>query len=192
MRNVNKIVFLFHTKTNYKNSYPISNSMKKKDNKIISSAVIGILAFYLIYLLGSSAPLPRGVSLSNEGFAKVDVKLDGTALQFYSDCFAVTMNIHELQALSISTGIENRINVRPLTHDMLREILDNFGIKVIEVRIETFEDGIYKAKTFLQQGNKVLDIDTRPSDAVGIAVRTSAPVYFDQKLLESNGVNTCR
>jgi len=177
----------------YKNSCRIVLSMKKKDNKIVSSVVIGILAFYIIYLLVSSAPLPAGaINLSNEGFVEVNINLEGNALQFSSDCFAVTMNIHEIQALSISTGIENRINVRPLTHDMLAEILNNFGIKVIQVRIETFEDDIYKAKTFLQQGNKLLDIDTRPSDAVGIAVRTNAPVYFNKQLLESKGMNTCR
>jgi bifunctional DNase/RNase len=167
--------------------------MKKNDNKIIASIIIGMLTFFLIYLVNLTVQLPQGTpTLSDEGFVKVNVQLDGAALKFYSDCFSVTMNIHELQALSIRTGLENRINVRPLTHDMFRETMDNFGIKTIKVRIETFEDDIYKARTFLKQGNKILDIDTRPSDAVGIAVRTNAPVYFNQQLLESKGENTCK
>lgn len=166
--------------------------MKQKNRyKLILSVAIGVAVFYFIYSTGSPSPL-TAASISNEGFAKVDVRLDGTALQFSSNCFTVTMNIHEIQALSIRNGLDNRIDVRPLTHDMLREILDNFNIRVAEVRIESFENEIYKAKTFLQQGSKLLDIDTRPSDAVGIAVRTNAPIYFNKALLESKGVNTCR
>ncbi len=166
--------------------------MRKKENKIIISALLGILAFYFIYALDYYAPLSLNLPISNEGFVKVSVQLGGTALQFSSDCFTVTMNIHEVQALSIANGVAKRIDVRPLTHDMLSEILNSFGIKVLQVRIESFEKDIYYAKTFVQQGNKILDIDTRPSDAVGIAVRTDAPIYFNKQLLESKGVNTCK
>ena len=163
---------------------------QKKDYKFLFAVAIGIAVFYFI-AISSSNPLPVA-SISNEGFVKVDVRLAGNALQFSSECFTVTMNIHEIQALSIKNGLDNRIDVRPLTHDMLREIMDNFNIRVAEVRIESFENEIYKAKTFLQQGSKLLDIDTRPSDAVGIAVRTNASIYFNRQLLESKGVNTCR
>lgn len=166
--------------------------MKRKRNDVVLPVTIGIIAFYAIYFASPSAPLIYIPNVPNDGFVKVDIRLDGTALQFSSQCYSVTMNIHELQALSIRNGIDNRIDVRPLTHDVLREIMNNFGIKVLEIRIESFENEIYRAKTFVQQGNKVLDIDTRPSDGIGIAVRTGAPVYFNKQLLESNGVNTCK
>lgn len=168
---------------------------KQKDNKIVLSITIGVILFYIIIISFSNVPAPAApiaLPISNEGFVKVDVSLEGSALQFSSECFTVIMNIHEIQALSIRNGMANRIDTRPLTHDMLREIIDNFGIKVLQVSVESFEDDIYKAKTFLQQGSKLLDIDTRPSDAVGIAVRTGAPVYFNKQLLESKGVNTCK
>lgn len=165
--------------------------MKKQLNKIVLAAAIGLVLLFLFSILSNYAPVPV-ISVSNEGFVKVNVQLDGSALRFSSDCYTVTMNIHELQALSIKNGIENRIDVRPLTHDMMREVMDNFGIRVVEVRIVSFENDIYRATTFIQQGSRLLDIDTRPSDAVGMAVRTNAPVYFSRQMLESNGVNTCK
>ncbi len=161
--------------------------MKHKMNKFVP-VLAGAVIFAFVYIAGSRLST---MTISNDGFGLVGVNLDGTALQFSGGCYAVTMDIHEVQALSIANGISNLIDVRPLTHDMMKEIMDGFGIAVLEVQIDAFENGIWKAKTFLQQGNKILDIDTRPSDAVGIAVRTGAPVYFDTQLLESRGTKTC-
>ncbi len=160
--------------------------MKRNTNKLIPF-LAGVVIFAFIYIAG----LQSQTAISNDGFNLVDVNLDGTTLRFSGNCYTVAMNIHEVQALSIANGVSGQIDVRPLTHDMLKEIIDTFGIRVIEVRVESFENEIWKAKTFLQQGNTILDLDTRPSDAVGIAVRTDAPVYFSTKLLQSRGIKTC-
>jgi len=164
--------------------------MKKKPALALPIAT-GIAIIFLLYVLSYNPDQPP-FPISSEGMVKVNVKMNGNGLQFSSECFAVTMNIHEVQALSIKNGIDNRIDVRPLTHDIMKEIFTNFDIKVVEVRIDSFENEIYNAKMFIRQGNKLLELDSRPSDAIGMAVRTGVPVIFSRQLLESKGVNTCR
>ncbi len=129
--------------------------------------------------------------VSLEGYVKADVSIDGDVLTFRSDCYELPMTIHEVQAMSIKSGLENKIEARPLTHDIMRDMIESFGIKVTMVRIESFNDGIYYARIFMKQGNKALDVDARPTDATGIAVRLNVPVYFNQELMERYGTKNC-
>jgi bifunctional DNase/RNase len=59
------------------------------------------------------------------------------------------------------------------------------------VKIESFSGGAYFAKLLLQQGNKILNLDSRPSDAIAIAVRTNAPVYVSKDIMTMMGENVC-
>jgi bifunctional DNase/RNase len=102
------------------------------------------------------------------------------------------MEISDTQALSIKQGLEKTIDKRPLTQDIMKDIFDNFDIEVLMVRIDAFSDGIYYARIIIQQGDKVLDIDSRPSDAAALAVRSSLPVYVKNELLSTYGENICR
>ncbi len=130
-----------------------------------------------------------GVSM--EGYVKVDAAIADNILTFRSDCYALPMTIHEVQAMSIKGGLENKIEARPLTHDIMRDMIETFGIKITLVRIESFNDGIYYARIYMKQGNKALDVDARPTDATGIAVRLNVPIYFNQELLEKYGTKIC-
>ncbi|MBI2076657.1 MAG: bifunctional nuclease family protein [Candidatus Aenigmarchaeota archaeon] len=156
--------------------------------KIINAAVFSILVLLVIYKVSPNA---GSTQIPMDGFARVNVSIEGTAMIFTGDCRQVTMNVVDTQALSIFNGILKKVDTRPLTHDMMKDILDNFGIKVIAARVESFENEIYYAKIFLQQNNQILELDARPSDAVGIAVRTDTPVYFKAALLETKGTNVC-
>lgn len=166
---------------------------KKRDGmKIINAAVFSILLLLVIYKASQNTGTVTDLqTISTDGFVRVNVSMEGAAMIFTGNCRQITMNVVDTQALSIINGILKRVDTRPLTHDMMKDILENFGIKVILARVESFENEIYYAKTFLQQGNRVLELDTRPSDAVGIAVRTDTPVYFKQDLLATKGKVIC-
>lgn len=129
--------------------------------------------------------------VSLEGYVKADVAIADNILTFKTDCYELPMTIHEVQAMSIKGGLENKIEARPLTHDIMRDMIEAFGIKINMVRIESFNDGIYYARIFMKQGNKALDVDARPTDATGIAVRLNVPIYFNQELLEKYGTKIC-
>lgn len=77
---------------------------------------------------------------------------------------------------------------RPLTHDLIRSILDGLNIKVLQIVINNVEDTIYFARLFLEQqiGDErhILEIDARPSDCVTLALLYNAPVFCRREVLD--------
>jgi bifunctional DNase/RNase len=130
-------------------------------------------------------------SISTEGLDQVSVRMQFNDLIFSSKCRSLSMTIADTQALSISHSLQNTTYVRPLTHEIIRNAFENFGIEVPFVKIDEYEDGIYKAKIFMKKNNQILEMDARPSDAVGVAVRVKSSVYFNHDLMERFGTYTC-
>lgn len=156
--------------------------------------VIVIVVFYGGYAGSPDETQPAAAKKADipvDGYEKVSIAMQMNDLVFSSQCYQLGMTVADTQALSISYGIENATYERPLTHDMMKDILENYGISVLLARIDSYTDGIYYAKIFLQQGRKVLELDARPSDAAGIAVRTGTPMYFKKDLLEKYGAYAC-
>ena len=73
---------------------------------------------------------------------------------------------------------------RPMTHDLISNILGALSIKVEKIIVTDLRDGTYYASITLTNGTKRLEIDARPSDAMALAVRTSTPIYVDEKVLK--------
>ena len=105
-------------------------------------------------------------------------------LLVYNKCKVLAIGISSTQAFSIKTGLENKIEYRPTTHDIIYDILNHFDIKVLFARITEFKSGIFFAELFLQKDNRILNLDIRPSDAIAIAVRTNSSIYLNKDLLE--------
>jgi bifunctional DNase/RNase len=91
----------------------------------------------------------------------------------------------------IKNGMENSRYFRPNTHDLMQDELEMFEIKVLMVKIESFHEGTYYSKLILQQNNKILNLDSRPSDAISIAVRFGSPIYIKDDLMKQFGKNIC-
>lgn len=92
------------------------------------------------------------------------------------------------EAESISIGIEGVKGNRPLTHDLFLSFANNFGVKVMEVVINRFRDGVYYAMIVCQQGYDLVMIDARPSDAIAIAVRMGCEIYAYESVMEEAGI----
>ncbi len=92
--------------------------------------------------------------------------------------------IGEAEARSIELALAELQFPRPLTHDLLAEILREYGIEVIKVVVRDLEDGIFYADLYLRQGNEEKKIDARPSDAIAIALRTGAPIFVEEEVFE--------
>ena len=73
---------------------------------------------------------------------------------------------------------------RPMTHDLMSSILGSLGVKVEKVVVTDLEDGTYFASITLMVGTQRHEIDSRPSDAMALAVRTNTPIYIDEKVLK--------
>ena len=73
---------------------------------------------------------------------------------------------------------------RPLTHDLTVSLIKAMGGLLEKVVISDLKENAYYATIILRQGDKTLDIDSRPSDAIALAVRTGAPIFIEDKVLE--------
>lgn len=88
-----------------------------------------------------------------------------------------------LEASSIATAIENITTPRPMTHDLLKNILDNLGVTLVKIEVNDLRDNTYFALLHLDVEGKRLVIDSRPSDAIAIALRTGAPIFVEEAVI---------
>ena len=73
---------------------------------------------------------------------------------------------------------------RPMTHDLISTMLSTLGVKMERVVVTDLKDGTYYATIILAAGTRRFEIDSRPSDAMALAVRTETPIYVDEKVLK--------
>lgn len=88
------------------------------------------------------------------------------------------------EAVSISIPLEGSQTDRPLTHDLLRTILEKLGGHVTKIVIDDIWNKTYYAKIFIQHGKNFLEIDSRPSDAIALALRCEIPIYVRDGILD--------
>ena len=88
-----------------------------------------------------------------------------------------------LEASSIATALENIQTPRPMTHDLLKNILDNLDAKVIRIEVNDLKDNTYYALLHLEVNKKRFTVDARPSDAIAIAIRTEAPIFVEESVI---------
>lgn len=92
------------------------------------------------------------------------------------------------EAQAIAIEIEKLTPTRPLTHDLFKSFADQFKIDVKEIIIYNLVDGIFYAKIICEKDSKVIEIDSRTSDAVAIGVRFKIPIYTYEFILTSAGI----
>ncbi|MCY4780098.1 bifunctional nuclease family protein [Sphingobacterium sp. UT-1RO-CII-1] len=92
------------------------------------------------------------------------------------------------EAQAIAVEIEKMQPSRPLTHDLFKTFADEFEIKMEEVLIYNLIDGIFFAKTAWNTGDKDVELDSRTSDAVALAVRFGAPIYTYDFIMDAAGI----
>lgn len=92
------------------------------------------------------------------------------------------------EAQAIAIVIEHINPPRPVTHDLFATFAHAFGVKLQEVNIYKFEDGIFSSEMTFTDGIRTVTLDSRTSDAVAIAIRTGAPIYTTRAILDETGI----
>ncbi|MEE9187437.1 MAG: bifunctional nuclease family protein [Bacteroidota bacterium] len=92
--------------------------------------------------------------------------------------------IGAFEAQSIALEMEGIKPPRPLTHDLMKNIIDSMGVAVAEVVISELRDGTFYAKLNLEASAENQEVDSRPSDAIALAVRFGVPIFVSDKVME--------
>ncbi len=95
--------------------------------------------------------------------------------------------IGQAEAISIAYAMEEIGTERPLTHDLIKLIIDGFGAKLDKVVINDLRDNTYFARLIFKMDSTIISIDARPSDSIAIALRTKSPIYVSEKVLKEGG-----
>lgn len=93
-----------------------------------------------------------------------------------------------LEATSMATELEGIKMARPMTHDLLRTVLEQMDATVEWVDVTELKDNTYFALIHLRAGDRQFTIDARPSDAISLALRTKSPIYVAKAVLEASSV----
>lgn len=99
----------------------------------------------------------------------------------------ISVMIGAAEAQSIALKMEGITPPRPMTHDIFVSFAHAFGVKLTEVFIYKFEDGIFSSEMTFSDGERTVSIDSRTSDAIAIAMRTGTPIYTTQTILDATG-----
>jgi hypothetical protein len=95
----------------------------------------------------------------------------------------IGIGIPEAQAIALQ--LQGTLPPRPLTHDLLKNILEQVGVEVEKVLVSELKGSTYYARIRLVNGKKSMEIDSRPSDAIALALRFHRPIFVERTLFES-------
>lgn len=98
----------------------------------------------------------------------------------------IIIGMFEAQAIAIE--IEKIVPNRPMTHDLFRSFAKEFNYTIKEIVISDLSEGVFFAKILCSDGNREVEIDSRPSDAIAIGIRFNVPIFTYDKILEEAGV----
>jgi bifunctional DNase/RNase len=96
----------------------------------------------------------------------------------------IWVGIYEANAIALE--IEKVSTPRPMTHDLLRNLLIGLDATVIKVVVTELKDDTFYAVIWLDRGGEVVSIDSRPSDALALALRMDCPIYVEDEVLKSS------
>ncbi len=92
------------------------------------------------------------------------------------------------EAQAIAVAIEKMHTGRPLTHDLFKNVFDTFNIELLDIIISNLKEGIFYALLICKIGDSVVEIDSRTSDAIALAVRFNCPIFTYEEILSQAGI----
>lgn len=172
--------------------------MLKKFPKIKSFVLVLVLlliAMFILIFFPYRSFLKESVSssftLPLQGYERVDISVNGNVINLVSGCLVLSASTTFEQAGSVERALSGEEDFRPNSHDLFMHTLEEFDVKVLAVKIEELRDHVYYAKLIMQHGNKILNLDSRPSDAIAVALRVGSPIYVKRTLLADFGRQVC-
>jgi len=99
---------------------------------------------------------------------------------------ALPIWIGVLEASAIAAELGNVKPPRPMTHDLLKNILSNLNVTVEKIEVNDLKDNTFYATIYLVAGDENLAIDARPSDAMALALRTESPIYVSEEVIKES------
>jgi len=129
----------------------------------------------------------------------VEVKIDRVTLDTASNRFVVILRddinsrwlpivVGSTEAQAIALQLENISPPRPLTHDLIKNVLDSIDVRVSRIVVNDLRENTYYALIGIKLNSNNAEIDARPSDAIAIALRTDSPIFVEEEVMQKASV----
>lgn len=96
--------------------------------------------------------------------------------------------IGPFEADAITYELQDMPQARPFTHDLIKSVIRELGGRVVHVLINELRNDIFYARLVIDVNGKLIDIDSRPSDAIAVAVRVKAPIFVAEAVMDRAGI----
>jgi len=96
--------------------------------------------------------------------------------------FPIVIGIFE--AWAIKRIVEKEPFARPLTHDLLTNVIDAMGGKLTRIAVTALRNSTYHASLYIEQDGRLVEVDARPSDAIALAMKAEAPIFVSEQVFE--------
>ena len=96
--------------------------------------------------------------------------------------------IGQPEAAAIAFALDGVVTQRPMTHDLMRDLVEQLGATVERILITHLDEGTFYAEIHLESGDTSLQVSSRPSDAMALALRMDCPIYATDELLDEAGL----
>jgi bifunctional DNase/RNase len=93
------------------------------------------------------------------------------------------------EAISIDVALRRETTPRPMTHDLMKAIMDSFNIEVDRIIIDDLDEQVFYARLMLKDSSREIEVDARPSDCIALAVRTNASIFISPDVLDKAAVS---
>jgi bifunctional DNase/RNase len=88
------------------------------------------------------------------------------------------------EATAIAFALEEVVTPRPMTHDLMQQVLDDLGVSLEKITVTELREGVFHAELELNASDGVHTVSSRPSDALALAARTGSPIYAAEEVLD--------
>ncbi len=92
------------------------------------------------------------------------------------------------EAAAILMKLQNASTPRPMTHDLVTEILGQLNAEVVRITVTELRENTFFAQITVQQDGSEVEVDSRPSDAIALAIRSDAPIYAAESVIEESAI----
>ncbi len=96
----------------------------------------------------------------------------------------IWVGVYEANAIALE--IEKISSPRPMTHDLLRNVLNGLSCSVMKVVVNQLKDDTFYAVIWLEREGRLISIDSRPSDALALALRTDSPIFVEEEVIKTS------
>jgi len=164
-------------------------SKRKREKRFFTTFLVIIAIILILVVLYSYSSMKVQEILQTRGFVRMEVKEvifgnDSAMVRLINGCRELDFFVSLDQGSAIEAGLKNFKFYRPMTHDILVNVLKGFEIKPLQARIVKLFENTYYGELILQKDTKFLVLDVRPSDAVALALRMNFPIYVNESLVK--------